>query len=55
MSSSVGHINTVVGMRFNSKNNQCEYLIRESQDGTSKWTKESEIFQKVDDIVEVRK
>ncbi len=52
---STGHINAIVGMRFNQTTNQCEYLIRESQDGTSKWTEESSIFEKINELVEVRK
>ncbi len=50
-----GHINTIVGMRFNPKSSRCEYLIRESQDGTSVWKQESEIFNKINALVEVRK
>ncbi len=41
------HINTIVGMRFNERNGQCQYKIRESQTGTSDWHDESDIFENI--------
>jgi len=49
------HINTIVGMRFNKTANRCEFLIRESQTGTSGWHSDSEIFTKIESLTEVRK
>lgn len=51
----IGHVNTIVGMRFNNKNNKCEYKIRESQTGTSDWQDEATIFDNVISLLEVRK
>ena len=49
------HINTIAGMRFNKTAGRCEYLIRESQTGSSGWTAESTIFDKIEALTEVRK
>lgn len=49
------HINTIVGMRFNKTAGRCEYLIRESQTGTSDWHPETRIFDKIEALTEVRK
>lgn len=54
-SPTTGHINTIVGIRFNKASNRCEYLIRESQTGTSDWEAESDIFSKISSITEVRR
>ena len=43
----LGHINTIVGMRFNKDLNRCEYKIRESQDGKSHWKDEKFIIDKI--------
>jgi hypothetical protein len=40
------HINTIVGYRFNSMNNSCEYKIRESQTGTPFWVAEKEVIDR---------
>lgn len=55
VSSNLSHINTIVGLRFNPQSNQCEYLIRESQTGTSDWESERQIFNKINNLVEVRR
>lgn len=49
------HVNTIVGMRFNSSTQKCEYKIRESQTGDSSWQQESKLLDKVERLVEVRK
>lgn len=49
------HINTIAGMRFNKTDGRCEYLIRESQTGTSGWQPESRLFEKIEALTEVRK
>lgn len=54
-SPSSGHINTIVGIRFNKQSGSCEYRIRESQTGTSSWLLESPIFEKINALTEVRK
>lgn len=53
--SGAGHINTIVGLRFNKDQKRCEYLIRESQTGTSGWHAEQGIFDKIDSLTEVRR
>lgn len=53
--SGAGHINTIVGLRFNKDLKRCEYLIRESQTGTSGWHAEQGIFDKIGSLTEVRK
>ena len=55
VTSSVSHINTIVGLRFNPARKQCEYLIRESQTGTSSWLPEQQIFNKISSLTEVRR
>ena len=50
-----GHINTIVGMRFNQQNKQCEILIRESQTGTSTWQTEESIYKNIRGLAEVRR
>lgn len=50
-----GHINTIVGLRFNKASGQCEYRIRESQTGSSSWLLEKPIFEKINALTEVRK
>lgn len=47
------HINSIVGLRFNKENGQCEYRIRESQNGESTWQSETAIFDKTLGITEV--
>jgi hypothetical protein len=55
-SSVVGaHINTIVGIRYDQDSGQCQYRIRESMDGTSKWQKEKDIFDNIFSLAEVRK
>lgn len=49
------HINTIVGLRFNKEQNRCEYKIRESQDGTSTWQPETQIFGTIEALTEVRR
>jgi hypothetical protein len=49
------HINTIAGMRFNKTAGRCEYLIRESQTGSSGWHDEQKIFEKIESLTEVRK
>ncbi|HXH76139.1 MAG TPA: hypothetical protein VNJ08_14305 [Bacteriovoracaceae bacterium] len=51
----IGHINTIVGLRFNPEKKSCEYLLRESQDGTSKWESEMTVYKKIIALTEVRK
>lgn len=53
--SASGHINTVVGLRFNSTTKECELKIRESQDGTSIWLSEKEIYKNMNGMTEVRR
>lgn len=50
-----GHINTIVGMRFNPEKKQCEILIRESQTGTSTWQPEKSIYTDIRGLTEVRR
>lgn len=50
-----GHTNTIVGMRFNPAAQNCEYQIRESQDGKSHWQPEKEIFLKMTGLTEARR
>jgi hypothetical protein len=50
-----GHINTIVGIRFNKQSGACEYRIRESQTGTSSWLLEGSIFNKINALTEVRR
>lgn len=50
-----GHINTIVGLRFNPQSQSCEYLIRESQNGKSEWHKEEGIFDRIQGLTEVRR
>lgn len=54
-SPSSGHINTIVGLRFNPQSQSCEYLIRESQNGKSEWHKEEGIFDRIQGLTEVRR
>lgn len=54
-SANSGHINTIVGIRFNKQSGSCEYRIRESQTGTSSWLLEGPIFEKINALTEVRK
>lgn len=49
------HINTIVGMRFNKELNRCEYKIRESQNATSTWQSEAQIFDVISALTEVRR
>lgn len=44
------HINTIVGIRFDSNSNQCQYLIRESQTGESTWQSEISIASRVREL-----
>lgn len=54
-SPSSGHINTIVGLKYNPQTQKCQYLIRESQTGTSGWQDEDKIFSKIEALTEVRK
>lgn len=47
------HINTIVGMRYNSETKGCEYKVRESQNGRSEWHAEEPIVKKTDQLTEV--
>lgn len=49
------HINTIVGMRFNKERSRCEYLIRESQNATSTWQSEAQIYDVMSALTEVRR
>ena len=49
------HINTIVGIRFNRSLSRCEYQIRESQDATTSWQSETQIFDVMDALAEVRR
>jgi hypothetical protein len=49
------HINTIVGMRWEPVNQRCEYLIRESQTGTSSWQSEASVFDVIEGLTEVRR
>lgn len=49
------HINTIVGARFDEKSKKCQLKIRESQTGTSYWTDESDIYEKMEDLTIVEK
>src|SRR5690606_12539765 len=49
------HINTIVGIRFDKSTGQCEYLIRESQNGRTAWLLERPIFDRMSAITEIRK
>ena len=49
-----GHVNTIVGYRWNSLTNICEFKIRESQVASSVWTSESKILQDMQGLVEAR-
>ena len=40
-----GHINSIVGHRFNASLNQCEYKIRESLTATSFWVSEKDVLK----------
>lgn len=49
------HVNSIVGLRYNSSSRSCQYLIRESLTGESQWQNESDIFNKIDGLTEVRR
>lgn len=49
------HINTIVGMRFNPGSQKCEFKIRESQNATSTWQSEDNIFNEIEALTEVRR
>jgi len=49
------HINTITGFRFNPEKQSCELLIRESQDGVSRWVPEEHIYKKINSFTEVRR
>ena len=48
-----GHINTIVGQRYNPKSKNCEYKIRESMDAKSHWKSEKFIIDKIRNLTEV--
>lgn len=50
-----GHINTIVGLRFNKTTKECEIKIRESQNGLSAWQSEQSIFSQIQGLTEVRR
>lgn len=50
-----GHVNTIVGMRFNRESKECELKIRESQSGTSFWKTEKSVFSEMNGLTEVRR
>lgn len=54
-SANSAHINTIVGLKFNPRTQKCQYLIRESQTGTSGWQDEEAIFSRIKGLTEVRK
>ncbi len=45
-----GHVNTIVGFRYDSASRACQYLIRDSQNGTSTWQAEREIYTASDEM-----
>jgi hypothetical protein len=49
------HINTIVGMRFNPDAKRCEFKIRESQNASSSWQAEDQIFKEIEALTEVRR
>jgi hypothetical protein len=49
------HINTIVGMKYNPASKECEYQIRESQNGTSFWQSENSTFSQIEALTEVRR
>ena len=49
------HINTIVGMRFNKELSRCEYKIRESQNGSSTWQSEAQLYDVMEALTEVRR
>lgn len=49
------HINTIVGMRFNKEQGRCEYKIRESQNASSTWQSEAQLYDVMSSLTEVRR
>ena len=49
------HINTIVGMKYDKETKSCAFKIRESQTGMSTWKPESEIFDNIIELAEIRK
>jgi hypothetical protein len=49
-----GHVNTIVGYRWNPTSRSCEFKIRESQIGDSLWEPEDKILKNMQGLVEVR-
>lgn len=49
------HINTIVGMKYNPASKECEFRIRESQNGTSFWQSEQRTFSQIEALTEVRR
>lgn len=43
-----GHVNTIVGFRYNSDRRECEYLIRDSASAESNWHSEREVVSESD-------
>jgi len=50
-----GHINTIVGIRFDQATQSCQYLIRDSGDASSKWLSENGIVKNIRNLSEVWK
>lgn len=50
-----GHVNTIVGFRYSQQARACEYLIRDSANGASRWQSEREIFDVSDEMSVVRR
>lgn len=49
-----GHLNTIVGYRWNNQAKFCEFKIRESQLGKSIWESEKKIIRNMQEFTEVR-
>ncbi len=43
-----GHVNTIVGFRYDSASRACQVLIRDSASGSSNWHSEREVFTESD-------
>lgn len=45
------HVNTIVGIRYNTQKKTCEFKIRESQNATSSWSEDIKIINRMDKVV----
>jgi len=52
---SASHINTIVGHRYNPARRECEFLIRESQTGTSEWMSDQMILNRAESLTIARR